>query len=141
MGVTDALQMGTGLSADLLGFLNLGAKLALGQIGPVALALPVSLAYPLAESMLYLAAGLAISLQAGPVGFHSELALRVLSALAPSASFGLVYKALESVPSWGKWGPRPSGSGWAPRFSPFRPWTCGCGRWRWSWPWRVLVRR
>ena len=48
-GVTDALQMGTGLSVDPLGFLNLGAKLAL--------ALPVSLAYPLAESMLYLVAG------------------------------------------------------------------------------------
>ena len=89
-GVTDALQLGTGLSADLLGFLNLGVKLALGQLGPVTLALPLSLAYSLAESTLYLTAGLAMSSQAGPLGLHSELALNVLPGLAPSASLGLV---------------------------------------------------
>jgi len=106
-GVSDALQLGTGLSADLWGFPNLGVKLALGQIGPVALALPVSLAYSLAESTLYLTAGLAMSSQGGPLGFHSELALRVLPDLAPSASFGLVYKAPESVALLGEMGVMP----------------------------------
>jgi len=106
-GVTDALQLGTGLSADLLGFLNLGAKLALGQLGPVALALPVSLAYSLAESTLYLTAGLAMSSQAGLLGLHSELALDVLPELAPSASLGLVYKLLESVALLGEVGVMP----------------------------------
>ena len=80
-----------------MGFFNLGAKLALGQPGPVPLALPLFLAYSLAESTLYLTAGLAMSSQAGPLGLHSELALDVLPGLAPSASLGLVYKALESV--------------------------------------------
>jgi len=96
-GVTDTLQLGTGLTADLWGLPNLGAKLALGRLGPVALALPVSLAYSLAESKVYLAAGLAMSSQAGQLGFHSELALRVLPDLAPSASFGLVYAFLDSA--------------------------------------------
>ena len=106
-GVTDALQMGTGLSADLWGFLNLGAKLALGQIGPVALALPVSLAYSMPESTVYLAAGLAMSSQAGQLGFHSELAVDVLPGMALSASFGLVYEALESVALLGEVGVMP----------------------------------
>jgi len=106
-GVTDALQLGTGLSADLWGFLNVGAKLALGQLGPVALALPVSLAYSLAESTVYLAAGLAMSSQAGQLGFHSELAVDVLPGLALSTSLGLVYKALQSVALLGEVGVMP----------------------------------
>lgn len=106
-GVTDALQLGTGLSADLWGLPNLGAKLALGQTGPVAIALPVSLAYSISESTAYLAAGLAMSSQAGQLGFHSELAVDVLPGMALSASFGLVYEALESVALLGEVGVMP----------------------------------
>jgi len=106
-GVTDALQLGTGLTADLWGLPNLGAKLALGQTGLVAIALPVSLAYSMPESTVYLAAGLAMSSQAGQLGFHFELAVDVLPDLALSASLGLVYRALESVALLGEVGVMP----------------------------------
>ena len=77
-GLTENIQVSTGLTADLFGMPNLGVKLALGRIGPVALAASAGVTYLLADSSLYLGSGLLASLQADGLGIHAGASLQAL---------------------------------------------------------------
>ena len=88
-GLTESLQISTGLSADLFGMPNLGIKLALSRTGPVRLAASAGVTYLLADGSLYLRSGLSASLQAGVLGIHMGASLRMLPELSfsPYAAF------------------------------------------------------
>ena len=88
-GLTENIQVSTGLSADLLGMPNLGIKLALGRTGPVALAASAGVTYLLADGSLYLGSGLSASLQAGVLGIHAGASLQALPefSISPYAAF------------------------------------------------------
>ena len=70
-GLTENIQVSTGLSADLFAMPNLGIKLALSRTGPVTLAASAGVTYLLADGSLYLGSGLSASLQAGVLGIHA----------------------------------------------------------------------
>lgn len=88
-GLTENIQVSTGLTADLFGMPNLGIKLALGRTGPMALAASAGVTYFLADGSLYLGSGLSASLQAGVLGIHMGASLRMLPelSLSPYAAF------------------------------------------------------
>ena len=77
-GLTENIQVSTGLTADLFGMPNLGIKLALGRTGPLALAASAGMTYFLADGSLYLGSGLLASLQADGLGIHAGASLQVL---------------------------------------------------------------
>jgi len=88
-GLTENIQVSTGLSADLFAMPNLGIKLALSRTGPVTLAASAGVTYLLADGSLYLGSGLSASLQAGVLGIHMGASLQMLPelSLSPYAAF------------------------------------------------------
>jgi len=88
-GLTENIQVSTGLTADLFGMPNLGIKLALGRTGPVALAASAGMTYFLAEGSLYLGSGLLASLQADELSIHAGASLQALPefSISPYAAF------------------------------------------------------
>jgi len=77
-GLNKTLEVGTGLTADLMGFPNLGAKLFLGWFGPVALAFLGNTSFSISEGSLYLGTGVAMSTIIGPLGVHAGTHLAIL---------------------------------------------------------------
>lgn len=88
-GLAEGLQIGTGLTGILRGWPNLGIKLALGQVGPIALAASAGLSYAIAEGTLYLSSGVVSSFRAGHLGIHAGASLGLLPEfyLSPYAAF------------------------------------------------------
>lgn len=103
-GLAEGLQIGTGLTGILLGWPNLGIKLALGRVGSIALAASAGLSYAIAEGTLYLSSGMVSSFRAGPLGIHSGASLRLLPefSLSPYAAFD--YLVAENVALLGELG-------------------------------------
>ena len=91
------LQVGTGLSADLLGIPNAGAKLSFGYLGPVAVALSPWFAFNLADSSFYLGMGLASSVKAGGFELHAGSLVYLLPSLSFSPYLAFDYWYMSNV--------------------------------------------
>jgi len=90
-GLSEILEVGTGLTADLMGFPNLGVKLFLGWFGPVALAFLGNTSFSISEGSLYLGTGIAMSTIIGPLGLHAGTHLAILPNLYFSSSIAADY--------------------------------------------------
>ena len=77
-GLTEGLDVGTGLTADFTGLPNLGAKIALGRTDTIALAFLTDVAFSVSDSSLYFGSGVALSSVMESLGVHAGTYMQVL---------------------------------------------------------------
>ena len=77
-GLTESLEVGTGLTANLIGLPNLGAKIALGETDTVALAFLTDIAFSVSDGRLYFGSGAIVSSVMESFGVHAGSYFQVL---------------------------------------------------------------
>jgi len=77
-GLTESLEVGTGLTADLMGLPNLGAKIALDETDTIALAFLTDIAFSVSDGRLHFGSGVALSSVMESLGVYAGTYMQVL---------------------------------------------------------------
>ena len=96
-GLTESLEVGTGLTADLMGLPNLGAKIALGETDTIALAFLPDIAFSVSDGRLYFGSGVALSSAMESLGVHAGTYVQVLPEFSISPYAGADYNLMPNT--------------------------------------------
>ena len=96
-GLTESLEVGTGLTADLMGLPNLGAKIALGETDTIAFAFLTDIAFSVSDGRLYFGNGVALSSVMESLGVHAGTYVQVLPEFSISPYAGADYDLMPNT--------------------------------------------